>query len=637
MAARSVAEGARTDAEVLKALGGFPAGARPGDLLAATGMNERRLRRSLSRLAERGLVTRDGRALVSLSPAGRGETLGPAPFAPALAESIGCFPAEAQRAFVRLLLSGVVARWHLGNVLPRGWGGFIALGPTKTGKTSAALLACRLLGIPAEQALRLAPDETPGSLFGRRVQTGPADWRFLPAPSLDLPLLCLDEWDKAPEEVRRTAGKLLLGQAEVVLEGQRVGVRPAICLCLNTGPAGLGVLHEAYRRRSVVLNTTPLRPALADIDEAMRQLFAMPLPRLNLERLRPAAGLPEEVRRLLRETLRGGLTEEGWGLCDVEAVARLALGRQPLAPGEDARALALATAWDYLLCADTVGQARPGFAAVLPALVGGAFGPDPARLAAERRQDQGVESAGRRVAEEERLRFVAERERRASVVAAARTALGRPADPQARAVGRTLTEAAARLRAARGPDALEATWAAVQPFLQQAEAHTAAEARHRQQAADAAMAERGRAEQQRQARRAWEDRRAAVGLLMRAEPGDMLRGLARLGEVSWVEPPRPQPLSPAAPAGARLANWMERVLPGGGYYATAAGQRVWAGSAPALLAAAYQAADAEVVRRGGRARPRRVQPARPPSPLAAAPPAPSHSRGRKPRATGRHG
>ncbi len=185
------------------------------------------------------------------------------------------------------------------------------------------------------------------------------------------------------------------------------------------------------------------------------------------------------------------------------------------------------------------------------------------------------------MAEEERLRFVAERERRASVLTAARAALGRQVDPQARAVGRTLTEAAAHLRAARGPDDLEATWATVQPFLQQGERHTAAEAQRQQQAADAAEAERRQAEQRRQARRTWEERRADLGLLMRAEHAAMLEGLVRLGHVSWVEPPRPHPLPAAAPAGVRLANWLHRALPGG-YYGTNAGQHVWAGTVPAL-------------------------------------------------------
>jgi hypothetical protein len=485
--------------------------------------------------------------------------------------------------------------------------------------------------------VRLAPDETPGSLFGRRVQTGPTDWRFVPAPTLALPLLCLDEWDKASEEVRRTAGKLLLGQAAVELEGERIAVRPAVCVCLNSGPAGLGVLHEAYRRRAVVLNTAPLRPALADIDEAMRRLFELPLPRLDLQRLRPAPGLPADARRALREALRGGLTDEGWELCDVEAVARLALGRQPLAPGEEAHALALATAWDYLLCADTVGQARAGLAAALPAGGLGLFGPDRARVVAECQQRQGREAAGRQAAEEERLRFVAERERRAAVLTAARAALGRPADPEGRASGRALTEAAAHLRAARGSAALEATWAAAQPFLAQAEREIAAARQQREQAARAGEARQQALAARRQERRGWEERRAALGLLLRAEPRVMLQGLARLGYVSWVEPPRPLPLGADAPAGARLANWMGRVLPGG-HYETAGGWRVWAESAPAVLDAAYRAADAQVVRLGGRTRPRRVQPARPPAPLApAAGPVAGRRRTGKPRATGRRG
>jgi len=188
-----------------------------------TGLPARTAREAISRLEALGLASRDGKKRVWATSAGRSEAGAGVPgvqLTPALAEAIACFPTEAHRACARLLLSGIVARHHLGERHTDGWGGFIVLGPTQTAKTSLATFACRVFGVDPLRAVTLAPDETPGSLFVRRTQSKDG-WKVQVSPRLQLPFLCLDEWDKADEEVRREAGKLLLGHTVLELEGSR--------------------------------------------------------------------------------------------------------------------------------------------------------------------------------------------------------------------------------------------------------------------------------------------------------------------------------------------------------------------------------------------------------------------------------
>ena len=101
--------------------------------------------------------------------------------------------------------------------------------------------------------------------------------------------MCVDEFDKAPRELQAAAGGLLLGNAALELEGERVEIRPTVYVTLNTGRAGLGALQAAHVRRSIVLDTTPLRQLLADVDEGIARLFggAAAIPRLALSRVRP--------------------------------------------------------------------------------------------------------------------------------------------------------------------------------------------------------------------------------------------------------------------------------------------------------------------------------------------------------------
>lgn len=388
LAARSLAAAAENERRVLAVLAtAGAAGVRPGrDLADLTGLAGRTLSDLVARLEGRGLAKRDGKRRVWATDAGRGEAGAGVPgvsLGSALDAAIDCFPAEQVRAFVRLLLAAVIARWHLASEYDAGWPGFILPGPTATGKTSVAAFVCRAYGLVELEAIRASFRETPGSLIGRRVAdaAGATGWRVERSPMLALPFVCIDEWGRASRELQAAAGGLLLGATADELEGERFELRPTVLVTLNSGPAGLPALDPAHVRRSVVLDTTPLVPLLDDLDREMWRLFQsgqVAIPRLRLDRLRPPlSALPTELRDLLRAELRAGLTDHGLRHADVESLARIALGRPALTHGPLEQAV-IATAYDYLLCADTLGQARDGYASRLQHRLGaGSLLPDP--------------------------------------------------------------------------------------------------------------------------------------------------------------------------------------------------------------------------------------------------------------------
>jgi len=474
---RKQQEATANDHAVLSALAAAgDAGVTAGGLASLVTLAPRTTSEVVSRLVTRGLACRAGRRRIWATAAGRSEAgSGTVGLAPALDVALACLPAEALRAFARLQLAAVPARWHLAGEHDIGWSGFIALGPTKTGKTSIAQLVCRVYGVKELSAIKAAFRETPGSLVGRREKDGGSatGWRAEPSPALELPYLCIDEWDKASREVQAAAGGLLLGDSADELEGERVKIRPTVYVTLNTGRDGLRALHGAHVRRSVVLDTTPLRPLLADIDEDMRRLFGgeAPIPRLRLDRSKPAPALPDELRNLLRSELRAGLTQEGWQHTDVEPLARVALGRVALTSGVDLERAVLATALDYLTCAATLGHTLPGFASHLAGKLGaGALMPDAGAAEEELEHRRTAQASREHKAATARLAFRADRERAAATALAARDAMGRAQDPDRQAIASALTTAAEDLRAARTSEALENAVLVTLPYIKQAQA-----------------------------------------------------------------------------------------------------------------------------------------------------------------------
>lgn len=346
---------------LLGALQGHGGVSTPGQLAEASGLAPQTVTKWLRRLRDVGLV--DGpKPRPQLTHEGWAAAGGPrrAPGGEtSLAEAIARWPSEQHRAFLRLGIAAVIARWHLGAQRPEGHPGFIAAGPTNTGKTSLAHFIADAFGLDWALARVLLRTAAPGELLGRLEREESAGYSFRPSALLAGPFIVVDEFDKADPALQRDALVLFQGDVRGAREGTVYDQRAVPLLTCNT-PSGLRVPVE-YRRRCVVLNTDPVIGLLEDLDERLHELAAAGgAPRLELERLRPPASeVPDSVRAVLRELLRQSLTPEGWRLCEVRSIELLVLGA---ATGDrediDLAAVAVQTAVDYLTCAETVGETR---------------------------------------------------------------------------------------------------------------------------------------------------------------------------------------------------------------------------------------------------------------------------------------
>jgi hypothetical protein len=274
----------------------------------------------------------------------------------------------ALRAMIRLLLSAASARHHLRSARPGGHLSGISAGPTQRGKTLAAAIVCRALGLDEVACIRPAGREAELSLWGRRAQEPGGRYVLTPSPVLALPFVALDELDKASGSLLRAALRLLQGDARLDAEGQPVDVAPT---AYATSNAGLGVLPESYRRRSACLDTT----GLPEVSAGTARRVLGQVPQLALGHLAPpATELPGPVLDRIEGALRACLTGLGWTLCDVRALELATLGRAAIAGDGDLPGAALRTVGDYLELAATTGQAHPGWMARLDAWASGRRG-----------------------------------------------------------------------------------------------------------------------------------------------------------------------------------------------------------------------------------------------------------------------
>jgi DNA-binding transcriptional ArsR family regulator len=402
-----------TDDAALLAL--LAAGETRSDALAlALHVPPRTARYRLGRLRDRGLVEQRPRGSWTLTGAGQRAALtASVPEPVASIAVLDALPAE-HRAFLRLIEDAVVARRALRDVYPSNWPGFVLVGPTKTGKTLVGRLAARRFGLDPGAAVRLLMLETPGSLLARRVQTGAATWTSVPSPLLALPLVVLDEFDKAGSELWQAAFAYLAGTSQYRVEDAVLDVAATTILTLNAERDAARLLPDAYLRRSVVLDTTPLRAVTRDLDEVAAALARVVLPQVPPDLAPPAAELPDHARRGLRRLLQDCLTDRGWELVDVEAISRLVLGRWA-SMAADPEAAVRSVAADYLIVTTTrVGLVVADWPACVETVVGGAITPIAATLAVARSRQaahEEREAASARAGLDATMALAGERER----------------------------------------------------------------------------------------------------------------------------------------------------------------------------------------------------------------------------------
>lgn len=324
-------------------------------------------------------------------------------------ERIGAY---AHAAWLRLLCSAVVARHHLAAARPRGHLGFMAIGETGTGKTSPVELTAHLFGLDAAAVKRFLYTETPGSLLGRRERDG-SSYRLVASEAAGLPLLLLDEFDKAGKPAQTMGWAFFQGETTARYEGQAWPVRPVPVLTANQADSGdrYRLLRQEYRRRCVVLDAGYMRGRGDAIEDMLSAYYRTARPGgLCLALLQPPAERLSGEGLAVLQLARAALTEAGRAeFPGVDALELAALGRLALTGSTDHRAAAYATALDYLHASETVpGQVTEGWqldlAAVRRWLGQEAAGPLAAAVQAARAgRQQAARQARCRVAEREQL------------------------------------------------------------------------------------------------------------------------------------------------------------------------------------------------------------------------------------------
>lgn len=332
--------------------------AAPGDLGAALGLNHQRQADALRWLRDEGLAA-GPKNRISLTAEGwtRFGAVATVEAGPLLAEALDGWPAP-HAAFARLLDCAVIARQRLRAARPSGHPGFVAVGETATGKTSVVRVAAELVGADWSQVARLAPAETFHGLIGRREPAPDGGYRLAASPVCALPVVFVDELDKAERDVLRAVRYLMHGEVRVAVEGDVLDLLAVPVLAANP-PRGARDRYAAFppdmRRRSIMLDTGFAMAERERVEACAARWQGRRAAWLDVDALPVAECLDERGVNVLRYIPRL-LTEAGQEThLRTLPLELLTLGRLALLPARTDHAVAaLWTAADYLTVVSTV-------------------------------------------------------------------------------------------------------------------------------------------------------------------------------------------------------------------------------------------------------------------------------------------
>ena len=286
---------------------------------------------------------------------------------PKLKKLIGMLPTELHRALFRLLLSGVIAKYHLSDIFDDGYPAFILGGETKSFKTALANVVCRLLGLKPEESIYPLFTAIAGEFGVRRFRTKEQKFTIAASPLFRQPFVCLDEFDKVTDrDTRRNILFFLDGRRKFTVEGEIVENRVCTLVTLNIKIGKDGIerfgVPTPYIRRSIVADTEHVRVELRDVDLVAKRIFEMKdFPKIILSRLRLVhTELSNDVSKCLRNLLMNSTDEAFQSLIDTRPLAILTLGRSALLDG-DVREAMYQTLWDRLVCLESLGGTLAGW------------------------------------------------------------------------------------------------------------------------------------------------------------------------------------------------------------------------------------------------------------------------------------
>ena len=232
------------------------------NLHVLSGINYNTFRQRLRKLVRYNYIARPGYGKYALTEKGRrfveelSMPVAPDLKDPKLKKLIDMLPTELHRAFFRLLLSGIIAKYHLSNVFDDGYPAFILGGETKSFKTALATVVCKLLGLKPEENIYPLFSAIAGEFGIRRFRTkGNDHYSIATSPLFKQPFICLDEFDKVTDrDTRRNILFYLDGKRMFPVEGELVENRVCPMVTLNTkigkeGIARFGIPEPYIRQR----------------------------------------------------------------------------------------------------------------------------------------------------------------------------------------------------------------------------------------------------------------------------------------------------------------------------------------------------------------------------------------------------
>jgi hypothetical protein len=337
-------------------------------LTALAGINYNTLRQRIDKLSRYNYIAKPGYGKYSLTDKGRrfvdelSSPVAPDFDDPVLKKLINMLPSELHRAFFRLAISGVIAKYLLFEVYDDGYPGFILGGRTRGFKTALGNVICRILGLSPENNIYPLYLATPGEFGVRRFRSKEAKG-FDISESLYFKesFMVFDEFDKVSDKnIKRNVLFFLDGRSKFNVEERTVQNHSCCMVTLNTNLRKESLdrfgIPEPYIRRCVVADTEYVETELRNVDLVAKEIFELKdFPRISLKRLQlKRAKLTDGEFNSLRNLLLACVNDEFQRLVDTRPLVILALGRSPLLAG-DLQESIYQTLWDRLICLESLG------------------------------------------------------------------------------------------------------------------------------------------------------------------------------------------------------------------------------------------------------------------------------------------
>ena len=354
------------DENIILALRGGPQGLK--GLSSLADINYNTLRQRMGKLSRYGYICNPSFGKHGLTDKGRhfvddlSTPVAPDFDDPGLKKLIDMLPSTLHRAFFRLAICGVIAKYLLFQIYDDGYPGFIMGGRTRGFKTALGNVLCRVFGLRPEKNIYPLYLATPGEFGVRRLRSkAKRGFDFSESPYFNESFMVFDEFDKVGDkDIKRNVLFFLDGRAQFAVEGKSIQNHACTMVTLNTNLRKEGLerfgIPEPYIRRCVVADTEYVEAELQNVDLVAKDIFELKdFPRINLKRLQiNRTKLNDGEFNSLRNLLMACTQDEFKRLVDTRPLEILALGRSALLGG-DVRESIYQTLWDRLICLESLG------------------------------------------------------------------------------------------------------------------------------------------------------------------------------------------------------------------------------------------------------------------------------------------